>query len=32
MKQLSVILIGAGGRGTTYGYFMSEMPDKYKMR
>lgn len=31
MKQLSVIIIGAGGRGRTYSHFMNEMPDKYKI-
>ena len=31
MKQLSVIVIGAGGRGRTYSHFMSKMPEKYKI-
>lgn len=31
MKQFSVILIGAGGRGRTYCNFMNDMPDKYKI-
>ena len=31
MKQLSVILIGAGSRGRTYCHFMSRMPEKYKI-
>lgn len=31
MRQLSVILIGAGSRGRTYCSFMKQMPDKYKI-
>ena len=31
MKQFSVILIGAGDRGTTYVKFMREMQDKYNV-
>ena len=31
MKQFSVIVLGAGGRGQTYSRFMGEMPDKYKI-
>ncbi|MBQ8497197.1 MAG: Gfo/Idh/MocA family oxidoreductase [Clostridia bacterium] len=31
MKQLKVILIGAGGRGTTYVTQMKSMPEKYKV-
>ncbi|MBR7160867.1 MAG: Gfo/Idh/MocA family oxidoreductase [Clostridia bacterium] len=31
MKQLSVILIGAGSRGKTYGGRMNNMPEKYKI-
>lgn len=31
MKELSVILIGAGNRGYTYTSIMSEMPDKFKV-
>ena len=31
MKQFSVILIGAGNRGTTYCSYMNNMPDKYKI-
>ena len=31
MKQLKVILIGAGGRGTNYSKTMKTMPDKYKI-
>ncbi len=31
MKQISVILIGAGGRGTTYVTQMKSMPEKYKV-
>lgn len=31
MKQLKVILIGAGGRGTAYVTQMKEMPEKYKV-
>lgn len=31
MKQLSVILIGAGGRGSAYLHYMSEQPEKFKI-
>ena len=31
MKQLTAILIGAGGRGTAYAKTMLTMPDKYKI-
>ena len=31
MKQLKVILIGAGGRGTNYSRTMKSMPEKYKI-
>ncbi len=31
MKQFSVIVIGAGGRGRTYAYPMCDMPDKFKI-
>lgn len=31
MKQLKVILIGAGGRGTMYCNYMASMPEKYKV-
>jgi len=31
MKVLSVILVGAGGRGVTYVSTMKEMPDKFKI-
>ncbi len=31
MKQISVILIGAGGRGTMYVTQMKSMPEKYKV-
>ncbi len=31
MKQISVILIGVGGRGRTYGNIMNDMPEKYKI-
>ena len=31
MKQLTAILIGAGGRGTAYSRYMNAMPDKYKL-
>ena len=31
MKQLTVILIGAGGRGTSYSRYMKSMPEKYKL-
>ena len=31
MKQFSVILIGAGGRGSTYVGYMKKMPEKYKV-
>ncbi len=31
MKQLSVIVIGAGGRGTTYTNLMAKEPEKFKV-
>ena len=31
MKQISVILIGAGGRGQVYTNVMAELPEKYKV-
>ena len=31
MKQISVILIGAGNRGRTYCGKMNDMPEKYKI-
>ena len=31
MKQFSVILIGAGDRGTTYVKHMKSMPEKFKI-
>ena len=31
MKQLSVIVIGAGARGNTYSRIMAKMPEKYKV-
>ena len=31
MKQLTAILIGAGGRGTSYSRYMKSMPEKYKL-
>ena len=31
MKQLTAILIGAGGRGTAYSRYMNAMPEKYKL-
>ncbi len=31
MKQFSVIVIGAGGRGRTYAYPMRDMPEKFKV-
>ena len=31
MKQISVILIGAGNRGTKYVNYMHEMPERYKV-
>ena len=31
MKQLSVILIGAGNRGTMYCTHMKSMPERYKV-
>ena len=31
MKQISVILIGAGNRGTKYVNYMHDMPEKYKV-
>ena len=31
MKQFSVIVIGAGGRGRTYARYMGQLPEKYKI-
>lgn len=31
MKQISVILIGAGGRGMTYTNIMADLPEQYKV-
>ena len=31
MKQLSVIIIGAGNRGTGYSRYMKALPDRYKI-
>lgn len=31
MKQLSVIIIGAGDRGRTYAHHMAQLPDKYRI-
>ena len=30
MKQLSVIIRGGGGRGTTYSKYMAQMPQHYR--
>ena len=31
MKQLTAIVIGAGGRGTAYCRYMQALPEKYKV-
>lgn len=31
MEPISVIIIGAGDRGTTYARFMAQLPDKYRV-
>lgn len=31
MKQISVIIVGAGNRGSRYAEIMSQLPDKYKV-
>lgn len=31
MKQLSVIILGGGGRGTTYSKYMAQMPQHYRI-